>query len=547
MNIHVAVFADFVENAWGDASRLDRMLGSRRVIDHTLRRAAAIAGVQRKLLVVRTRDREAGEQALLRADATPGFELLAVDSGERPRRELLSAGRKWNVDAWRGGLTGATWFDEFVEPLAVAHVFNAGNADAVLCLDGHQAALDPNIAMEMIDRARREPAAARFVFTQAPPGIAGVLMTRECVRELVENRWPVGILLTYRPEMPVGDPITRAPCVPIAAEVAQTRARLSADQLRSADLLSLAFSARGEDADAASVCAALREAAATRAGDLPVEVEIELTTDDPLPETTLRPRGGRAGHRHLEDLSALSCVLKELAGYDDRLVFLGGHGDPLAHPRVADVLRNIRAAGVFGLGLATPLLDLPDEAFAALFEQRVDVVEVLLDSHTPQTYRRVNGVDGFERARANVQRLLDARRDRKRPRPLVVCRITRCAATLAEIEPFFDAWTSGAAGAVIAGYDDYCGLLEPDGLIASAPLVRGPCRRLASRLLLLADGNVPWCSQDARGQTSLGDWTRESLRDIWSSAARRELLADHAEMALDGRPLCVRCSAWHRP
>lgn len=548
MRIAAAVFADFECTFLGAPPVLRSELAGRSVLEHTLRRLLRVDGLDARALVVRPRDETAARDALVAAGAGSEIELLAIDDVPRPRHELILAARKWNLDGWRGTPLGTTWFEEFVEPNAVAKALNHLGCEAVYCLDGQQAALDVAIARDMIAHAREREADARFVFTQAPPGLAGVVLGRECVRELVENHWPFGLLLSYRPERPIGDPITRPVCLQIDGAVAQTACRFLPDTQRSRRRLAAALAELGPDCDAAALCAWVQRAeGAAAAPDRPLEVELELTTDDPLPDSTLRPRGGRVPRRTLDDLDAVSRLAREIAQHDDALVCLGGHGDPLLHPGFAEVVRRLHEAGVFGISVATPLVRLPDAAFEALFEQRVDIVEVLLDASTAETYRRLHGGDEFAAVIANVERLLAARRDRQRPRPLVLCSLTRCAGNADELEAFYDHWTRAASGGVLRGYNEYCGGLPADALTASEPPVRGPCRRLARGLTLLADGTVPYCSQDFAGVTRLGDWRRQPLAEIWAGDPLRALRADHSSLTLARHALCQRCREWFRP
>jgi hypothetical protein len=567
MNIVAAVFADFEHTFLGGPSQLRARLGSRSVIGHTLARLNRIGGLTRRCLFVRGVHAEAAHQALAEAQLAGAYDVLAIDSGVRPRRQLIRAARKWGLRSWRGTLLGTTWSDEFIEPLCVAQVLDHYDAEGVLCIDGHQAALDPGIANAMLQHQTQHAEEAHFTFTAAPPGLAGVLLRRQTVRNLLGQNLPLGILLAYRPEMPQGDPLTRPVCCPIDGLMAQTQARVMPDTRRATELLTHAMADLGEDCSAEQLCAWLRRTENGPAGDLPIEIELELTTADSLPETTLRPRGRRVPQRQLSDFAAVDRLARELTAYDDRLVFLGGHGDPLLHPEFAQVCRIFRQAGVCGLGAATALCDLPDRTLEALFEHQVDILQVRLDANSAETFRQVHGADLFDRVIANIERLEQARRDRVRAQPIIVCSLIRSARTLGDLEAFYDRWIKATGTAVIEGYNDYGGLLPADDLINLAPPGRAPCRRVGARLMLLADGKVAQCHQDVGGSRALGSWISEPITAIWRGEPLRRLhdsqavpaaepeaparglrretsgIGDHA---LGAYPLCQRCHEWHR-
>ncbi len=547
MKLVAALVADFESTFLGGRSRLLRPLGDSTVLGHALRRLARVEGVAQRVLCVRPRDAAPAQAALAASGVGDRVELLPIDAGRRPRRELFRSARKWNLASWRGGPLSATWFDEYVEPTCVAQIMDACDAAAVLIADGHQPLLDPAIGHAMLSHFRNNEKEARLVFTQAPPGLAGVLLTRSAIGDLLERQIPLGILLGYRPEMPQGDPITRVACLQLPAHIAQTQARFVADTQRASNLIEQAVGELGPDADASAICLWTRGADRDRAGSLPLEVEIELTTDDPLPETILRPRGPRVPRRCIENLDALARVAAELATLDDRLVFLGGLGDPLLHPQFAEVLGIVRRAGICGLGVATTGAALSDSAFEALFEHRVDLVQVLLDAHGRETYARVHRRDAYDAVMANIARIEAARRERVRPQPLILCSLTRHQETIGELEPFFDHWTRAAGTALISPYRTFGGRLPADSLISVTPPVRQPCRRLSHRLVLLADGTVRACDERIDDSIVLGYWNAQSLSEIWTGPELAKLRARHASGDLREIPQCTACDQWFRP
>ena len=548
MKTALAMFADFEQDFLGGGSTLCAELAGDTLIGSALRRAALIGEVERRCLVVSPRDEAPARAALQRSGAGERFELLACDDNRRPRRALVRSARKWNLAAWRGSPLGTAWFDEFVEPLAAARVADATGCDSLLCLDGHQPLLDPAIAAAMLRHQADNADDARFVFTQASPGLAGILLHRDALRAVLEADTPVGLLMSYRPETPRADPVARVECARVPSIVAQTPGRWTGDTRASRELIAAAFRDLGEGCDAERLCTWLAAREADGAlPSLPLEIEVELTTRDHLAGSRLRPRGDRVTSRELTDAEALLRITGELASYDDRLVVLGGHGDPLLHPRFAEVVRALRGQGICGIAVVTPLVELTDENLAALHEAQVDLVEVQIDANRAATYRHVHGFDGFERVLRNVARLAESRAARATPHPFILCSLTRCAATLEEMEAFFERWVRACGGAVTHGHNDYGGLLPPDELIALRPPVREPCRRLARRLMLLADGRVAQCNQDVLGQASLGDWQRQTLAEVWQGAPLATLREAHRGLSLAAHPLCGRCSEWFRP
>ncbi len=546
MNVVAAVFADFAETFLGTPSRLLERLAGVPVLQHTLRRVARIGEVSRRCLVVRPRDAAAAGAFLHDSGLAAPFELLPIDDQPRTRRRLIRAARKWNLAGWRGTPLGTTWFDEFVEPLLAARVIQHTAADAVLCIDGHQAALDWHLAGRMIAHAASHTEHARFVFTQAPPGLAGLLLRREQAVELAQGNAPVGMLLCYRPEVAQMDPINRDPCLQVDRVISQTHARFLPDAAAGSALLDAGLAELGEDVDALSLCRFARRRVEQDPPRL-AELEIELTTDDPLPDCTVRPRGTRCPARGPATVDAIARVAAEFARWNDEArVIIAGHGDPLRHREFESAIRAVRAAGISALAVRTPLVELSDAQLEAMLEARVDVLEVPLDANSAATYQRVQGPDAFARVLANIERVDALRVARAHPEPILAPSLVRCGATLAELEAFYDGWLRRTGAALIRGYSSYGGRLPPDTLLGATPLLREGCQRLDARLVLLADGRAVACDQDMDGQLALGRWDRTSLRELWNGDELAGLRAAHRRGAWGDSVACRDCGEWFR-
>jgi pyruvate-formate lyase-activating enzyme len=103
---------------------------------------------------------------------------------------------------------------------------------------------------------------------------------------------------------------------------------------------------------------------------------------------------------------------KEIADANFNVV-LGGFGDPLLHPQFAQILGDLRRAGVYGVAVRTTGLALDNAAIAALMEHRVDLVTVLLDAWSPSLYRRLHGGELQPLADA-IERLEKTRLEQRR-------------------------------------------------------------------------------------------------------------------------------------
>jgi len=466
---------------------------------------------------------------------------------------LVASARKWSLDAWRGGLAGFAAMDESANVLLLEAIARRHGCDAVMPVPAAAALVDPAMADAMIEHFERIHGDMRLTFAPSPPGLTAPIFMPELLADLGRAGWPPGRTLAYRPDDPQRDLLIRSCCFRPGPDIEHARGRLIADTDRGyARLRSLwSSAASGPDGesgpDARTIAQWLQEHDGWDPGPLPREVEIELTTDDALAQTTLRPRGRHVGQRGPLEEGVLERLFEDLARLDDSLIVFGGFGEPLRHPEFGRIVRRARAAGIFGIAVRTSGLDLDAARMDALLEARVDVVSVLLDAHSPEVYRELHAFDGYAAALANIDALMQAKAARRVPYPLIAPEMVKTRRTLGQMEAFYDDWIRKTGSAVIVGPAAYGGPFAHLAVMNMAPPRRLPCSRLWSRAMVLADGRVTVCDQDYRGEHAIGRLQESAIGEIWTGAAPAGLRRGHRLGEYTGMPLCPECLEWHRP
>jgi spiro-SPASM protein len=246
--------------------------------------------------------------------------------------------------------------------------------------------------------------------------------------------------------------------------------------------------------------------------------------------------------------ATFAAIVSQMAVRDDARLVLGGFGDPLMHPDWAKFLRIARQADIFALAVRTPASQLDEASIEQIVTAGVDVVNVLLDAHTPEMYAALHGTDAFSRILRNVDLLLQAaRRSENAGVPLVVCEMLKTRQTLPEMEGFYDHWLSKGCGAVIAGPSHYAGQWADLAVMDMSPPSRAACQRLFSRCMVLADGTVTLCDQDFKASQVMGRLDQHSLTQIWQGEAFHLIRAHHLNRRWATPSLCAQCNEWHRP
>lgn len=130
----------------------------------------------------------------------------------------------------------------------------------------------------------------------------------------------------------------------------------------------------------------------------------------------------------------LAAVLPYLSGLKN--VDLTGWGEPLLHPRFAEVLSQIRRHFAGRLSFTTNGLLFRPELMEAVIEQKVDVICFSVDAARPESYARVRPAGDFNRLLENLNGLISLRRRRESPRPEIFALFLLRRETLAELPAF---------------------------------------------------------------------------------------------------------------
>jgi MoaA/NifB/PqqE/SkfB family radical SAM enzyme len=481
--------------------------------------------------------------------ATIAAETKATIISKGPRQNLpemaaITTARRWS-DGWRGGLLGTCEFDLGFHSQWIAEIAHANEADGALLIDPAAGLIDPVLVDGLIEHANSQPT-AELCFSQAAPGLTGILLRRSLVDRLIVAKIHPGRLLTYWPDQHGLDPTGKQGCAPVPMPVARSVHRFKLDSHRQLDRVNRAtISFNGHLISTEAEELVQRMHGCEGIDVLPREVVLELNT-------SRKSRAIFSPATHLQinrpDLALATAehIFREIAEADDLRLTLAGVGDPLLHPGIFDIIAAARVAGIGAINVETDLLTTEIEILARLIASGVDTISVHFPAATAKVYAAVMGVDGLGRAFENV-RLLELMVNRAgRGTPLIVPIFTKLPQNLAEMEAWYDYWIRRFGHAVIVGPSDYAGQIPDTAVADMAPPKRRPCARLASRMMILCDGQIVSCEQDILGKQAMGIVGQTPIKEVWQQrfAAMRSC---HENSQWTTQPLCAGCREWHRP
>jgi len=403
----------------------------------TIERAAGIAGLSR--IAVLTDQPDLVSRCVAEFPSAIPIEVVPLQSdpvSEAWHRRIARA-RAWANSSWRGGIAGASCYDQVLRPEPTLALLDRFECDGAMIIGGTWTALDQALSARIIERHAESPEDRPLVFSQASPGHAPCLVSRVGLDRLISMRErashfaTLGGILSYVPAAATPDPIAADICIKIDP------ALRDASPLGAQELLDLTLEITGSP-----TCESGGERRGWWCG-------IEATPSPPMTLDTLRTLLDRAAS-HAP--GPLAVTLASRGGASCK-------GDPIRHPDFAGILRALQAdPRVRFIHLRTDLAG-PIDADLLASIASVDVVSIDLLAQTEETYARISGHRCTLQSVLENAQLLHTRFQQDRVEgPLgtrapaerwLVARLTRCDATYEEIEGFYDHWVSLLGHAVI--------------------------------------------------------------------------------------------------
>ena len=549
------VVADLERAAIGTRSRLAENIAGKAVLAEVVARLLQVRGVDEVLVLAPAGQMDRVWQLLGPLDRV---QVRALEPRPAAMDARVRIGRAWNLLAWRGGAGQWTVFDEEYHPAAIARAaaeaFGGRGAEHVLIVHSHGIFLNVEITSALVHHHLHKNHEMRVTFTPAAPGLSGMVLRADIVREMGEKNVLPWQLLGYDPNSPIFDTLIREACMQVDPALSKIPNRFCVDTDRSwAICKQLAAQSFGS---VAQLCQAAARDIAPGAGDSPRvgiwprEVEMELSRSRLTHPTHLlgglsSPGSAGDGRDAPLGIAHWSDWLARANACDDLLLTFGGQGDPLLYPAgLVEILRASRKTGALSICVQTDLAggDV-DGLLSAIGEGLVDVVTVTMYGHSAPTYARVAGADLHAEVLRNMGRLAKLTRGRGGV-PLVIPRLLKVRDTIPELEAFFDFWIERCGWAVIDGPTDLAGAAEFRGVVDMAPPRRRPCRRIWNRMLIRPDGRATACTEDVADKLAVGAIQNLTIPQLW--AALQNLRDNHAAGQWNSIDPCKTCKEWYR-
>ena len=251
----------------------------------------------------------------------------------------------------------------------------------------------------------------------------------------------------------------------------------------------------------------------------------------------------RPGTRRHMPFELFAQVADEVARHPHAWLRLHARGEPLLHPRFADLVRHAKRAGVGVVQAFTDAISLNAARAREILEAGLDVLECSIHGHT-ETYELLMRNGRYEQVRENVIRFRQLRDELGARTKLVVSAVDQPRFQW-EKEAHRKFWQRYADEVIYRPYHSWGNRI--DSVCASVPEIRHACAQLWTRCTIGPTGKVLACfnSWSERDEEVLGDLNEpgSSIAAIWQSAHFHQIRQEHAEGNYT-LPCCRNCIDW---
>ena len=223
------------------------------------------------------------------------------------------------------------------------------------------------------------------------------------------------------------------------------------------------------------------------------------------------------------------------------------NGEPLTHPDIYDMIDYAAKQSGVLVTLTTNGTFMTEKRSGCLLASGVDVVDVSIDAHTPETYARVRVNGDLAVTRANTLKLIELARQSSAGTKVVVSYV-EMPLNAHETRDFESFWKDHGADYVVVRRLHSCSgakiSLAEVRRRENAEVARRPCLYPWERIVLNARGDLSFCPSDWVHGSYIADYRSVTIYDTWHGEFYRRLREAHLSNDFSGHAFCGQCPDW---
>ncbi len=249
-------------------------------------------------------------------------------------------------------------------------------------------------------------------------------------------------------------------------------------------------------------------------------------------------------------MALIEKLAAELAPHRDWVeqVCLNRDGEPTLDKNLDARVKLLKDAGVKKVTFATNGQLMTEEFVIKLCEAGLDDIMVSIDGATKETFEKIRVRLDFETVKNNTLNLIKLR-EQLRPQMTIRVRAVVMPENQHEIKDIIAFWKSRLTpkDSVYAMPMHSWGNQQFEESQAKiAYYADKPCVSPFSTMVIDVAGQIPLCGCDYNAKVPLGDFTAQTIQEIWQGPRFTEVRNQHANARRNEIPLCQGCDIWDR-
>ncbi|MBF0603462.1 MAG: SPASM domain-containing protein [Nitrospirae bacterium] len=220
-------------------------------------------------------------------------------------------------------------------------------------------------------------------------------------------------------------------------------------------------------------------------------------------------------------------------------------GESILHsefPRLLDYVSSKKNLGPVWLSSNGRALDARFSEM--IIQSNVTFMNLSVNADRPETYEKISPSSDWNQHVVNFRGFIDQKRASGRRTPFTRVQIIDQSCAREEVDPFLRRYAGYADILAINLLEAFSQNVESNraDAILRQRLERKSCHRInRSDLFIFSNGETTFCDTDFNAKFTLGNIKNKTIREIWNSDLRKELIALNKTGGLNQVELCRDC------
>lgn len=223
------------------------------------------------------------------------------------------------------------------------------------------------------------------------------------------------------------------------------------------------------------------------------------------------------------------------------------NGEPLIHPKIEEIIAYACSYSRTKINLTTNGVLLSEKKTDSFLESGIDAIDISIDAHSEDTYLKIRKKGNLDIVKRNVSYLIE-KIQKENLKTKVLVSFVEQDLNKGEAEEFSSYWRDKGVDFVLVRKLHSAGGAKPDIKKTIEDVTskekRRPCLYPWERLVLTPSGEVGFCPADWKHLSTIADFRKYRIREIWQGEFMESLREAHLKNRLEEFDFCKNCPDW---